>query len=235
MNFKKTHGALQFLLLFGYALLSLPIALPASKTEVSTNITTSSDKKLLAFFLKGASDSGVTFTEILNMLAAVNENIKKLANEARMAKHEVQTTDLIATIIENMNNLPIDVQDAIANKQNATCKNTLRETLEIMFNEAKALELLENQLSDDCSKRLPWRSLCERVAILLKHNPRYADFVHALISAKDAIFCWVAKLRLKDHLKKLPPRISMIAKEVDRKHPGDVVNRVFWESKTHAA
>lgn len=229
MDIKIKRGALHFSLLFGCALLTLPFALPANNMETSSNITTNSDKKLIDFFRNGPTKASITFSEILELLRPAHPCFEKLIEDARAVKREVQTVDLIAVIIENFNHLPLDIQDAINCRHGSVGDRKLRESLEIIFNEAKAFELLESQLSDDCCKRLPWRTLCERVAILLRHNPTYADFANALMAAKDSMCVLFAKLRLKSHLAKLPPRLAARAKEVDHSSPGDVVKRIFWE------
>ncbi len=233
MNTRIKRNVLHFSLLFISALFVLPVALPANDGETpAVNSTTSSNKRLADFFKNGAAKSEITFTEVMQELVNCNTCFKRLHDEACAAKREVQTTDLIAVTVENCNLLPLDVQDAITIIQNRAGTANLRVSLEILFNEAKALELLENQLSDDVCKRLPWRILCDRVATLLrdnKTNPAYPGFVAALVKAKNATFILFAKLYLKDQLKLLPKRVADRAKEVEREHPGDVVPRIFWE------
>lgn len=229
MNIKR--GALQYSLLFGCALLTLPAALPANNTENTTNINTSSNKMLVNFFKNGASKSSVIFDEILPELEKYITAIKDLEQAALAAKREVQTVELIAVIITDFGQLPLDVQEAITTRHGKLEDKSLRESLEIFFNEAKALGLLEKQLGNNSSKRLPWRTLCDRTAALLNRHPDYKEFVGALIAAKDSLCVLFAKIRLKSHLAKLPRRLAEVAKAVDAANPGksEVVTRIFWE------
>lgn len=217
------------ILLLG-TLVVLPLMLPANETEstvVHSNIPL--NKKVIDFFDHGAAQAEITFSELMHELGSSQTCFKNLQENAQKNSCEVQTIDLIATIIDNCNELPLELQSAIQRLQTKSGEEKLRAQLEILLNEAKALELLENQLSDNPGRRLPWRVLCERVAFLLRENHAYGDFVKALVTAKESYCVLFAKMRLKGHLSKLPRRIANVAKDVDKRCPGDVGNRIFFE------
>ncbi|MCL5436603.1 MAG: hypothetical protein M1549_01840 [Candidatus Dependentiae bacterium] len=237
-NAVKANTRLFLLLLSAFA--ALPLTVPAngqenedeaSNTVHSIYASTNTHEKLVNAILNGPAAEEIVFDELMAELTQCGSCFERLRDDAKTRRHEIQTTDLIAVIVENLDRLPLAVQDAIKSKHGRGDTTKLRRSLELFFNEAKALQLLANQLDDNPCKRMHWRALCERQAVLLRGNQAYTDFVAAVIKAKDASFVLMAKLYLRKQLGKLPKRIADLAKGVDARYPGEgeVVKRIFWE------